>query len=1033
MIWKLFALERIEHLPDHLLPFFVKWSHGGHLNSQGGWIPDLTTQCVEPNPGPDWEAFENAWFQRFSGQNDEVRTKARDYWKKFENIIGDTVFTNTQTIEKDLLAPHSGLKESCERGGLSNGICAIILEVVQDLNAQAEKERRTRRVPSLSQHAPDVEDFFQAVDQLSGVMDKFSLYSRVINVEFRVSCQTQMGQWVYLVGYHPQLGDGLNFGALKMDPKNYPIWSLSIDLKAYETIFYWYFVATEDRSIICGEHAGSRKITVDNHRINDTFGEIPEQLLADRDRELGVEQLLSLYDWKSLSNLQFVETTIGQFIVDSKHPFAESINQAKIPPAFGSKTSPDLLLHNLRGTCNRAPTKQTENLIREAEKVKEADKGIVLMGPSGCAKTRTCCEVLSQRFGMYFTVGNGKNGESSDLMTMATYLDENLPRTEGVKYAALHCHALLLSRLLVLRKLLFHGNGLVPYCWLLLQVRAREFFKIEGSDLFCKLYQLLACCSHSLISNWLQLTFLEIYHAIGILPVFVDEAQKLLVMCGNVFQSSKPGLFRPLLTQLIHIWGRIVGTVIIISGTGLGIGAALESLGSTILKPGEEMSNVMVLKFEGYQELSSFSTYISTFLKGISKEQFQELFSLFRGRARFAAYFVGQVMSETQITNRTSLLHVVQERILKKQSMDISDPSTLVSQIAQLKKITTFPGVSISPLEYLKKMVLAYYLFGPDYVFYSDQAINMMDYGVCGLQKRSNESLAASISEPLVQYVCGVYFSWEEKGLENHLLPMLADLRFSPQSSGVLLERLLIPKIIKYFRRAKRIVELPIYQQFLTEMTQTKKQKTVNEDTEIDIMGSQSPNEISPSPIPEWFYNFSLQTLPPPEARLLSSDITIEEFLQDTEGKNAYLPSFPVRKDAILKGFDCLDPRIKRLVNVEIKFHNHMNIETVQQATQSTAIDAIFTTKIGEERFGNRRKQILQLIEKLYHSSAGCLRIIFLFPALKDPWYHPHVDGQDVVLYVDGHYCGDLLELSEYQFLSSLKPEAEVEWNGIMG
>jgi len=29
----------------------------GHLNSLGGWIPDLTTQCVEPNPGPAWKVM----------------------------------------------------------------------------------------------------------------------------------------------------------------------------------------------------------------------------------------------------------------------------------------------------------------------------------------------------------------------------------------------------------------------------------------------------------------------------------------------------------------------------------------------------------------------------------------------------------------------------------------------------------------------------------------------------------------------------------------------------------------------------------------------------------------------------------------------------------------------------------------------------------------------------------------------------------------------------------------------------------------
>jgi len=46
-----------EILSDGARDLLITFANTGHLKSLGGWIPDLTTQCVEPNPGPTFLAM----------------------------------------------------------------------------------------------------------------------------------------------------------------------------------------------------------------------------------------------------------------------------------------------------------------------------------------------------------------------------------------------------------------------------------------------------------------------------------------------------------------------------------------------------------------------------------------------------------------------------------------------------------------------------------------------------------------------------------------------------------------------------------------------------------------------------------------------------------------------------------------------------------------------------------------------------------------------------------------------------------------
>ena len=144
------------------------------------------------------------------------------------------------------------------------------------------------------------------------------------------------------------------------------------------------------------------------------------------------------------------------------------------------------------------PTTQILQLGNEMSKSKNLPytNCMVLLGVSGCSKTRTIYDVFSLKFGLYFTA-NG--GGSRDLKYLISHLTERLnlivdPK-EKENIGNFYVNALLYVRLLVFHQFLLLSKNhkidskLLPYYWLLLQLK-RDKLLISDEELFISLFKL---------------------------------------------------------------------------------------------------------------------------------------------------------------------------------------------------------------------------------------------------------------------------------------------------------------------------------------------------------------------------------------------------------------------------------------------------------------------------------------------------------------------------------------------------------------
>ena len=222
------------------------------------------------------------------------------------------------------------------------------------------------------------------------------------------------------------------------------------------------------------------------------------------------------------------------FVPPKEHPFYQEILKAQIPKSPKTE-SPDLLLHGLplkisekelrqaeEGKIDvendneiplREPTKQVLHLGHRMTQLTCKSNCMVLLGVSGCSKTRTIYEVLSKRIGLYFTASVGGNGGSGDVERIAKLLqdkfnaeklDEPARETIGLQYVS----ALLLSKLIVLDyvlSVLDPKDEMFPYWWLLLQIRPSNYISTDtGRDLFIRVMENLLLVDPQQLSNQLE-------------------------------------------------------------------------------------------------------------------------------------------------------------------------------------------------------------------------------------------------------------------------------------------------------------------------------------------------------------------------------------------------------------------------------------------------------------------------------------------------------------------------------------------------
>ena len=71
-------------------------------------------------------------------------------------------------------------------------------------------------------------------------VQRYSTASPQVDVNFKVKSDTQWGQNVYLVGDSPLLSEWVPEAGIKLSPKDYPTWSVTLSLPASKALQYKY-------------------------------------------------------------------------------------------------------------------------------------------------------------------------------------------------------------------------------------------------------------------------------------------------------------------------------------------------------------------------------------------------------------------------------------------------------------------------------------------------------------------------------------------------------------------------------------------------------------------------------------------------------------------------------------------------------------------------------------------------------------------------------------------------------------------------
>ena len=404
---------------------------------------------------------------------------------------------------------------------------------------------------------------------------------------------------------------------------------------------------------------------------------------------------------------------------------------------------PSLLLHRLPGAG------QTGVALAKSLQSSLADNDCVAVyGTSGCGKTRTCFEYLSQNHGLYLVADTMGNGGSQDLQYIVQRTlpglksgDQRL-NWENASSAFIY---ILVTRLMVFRRLLeLHGNTITPHLWLLIQLYPIWFL---GSDVFKEI-------ALYLIDKKLAVDYQISASYNSLLSVVViDEAQLLCEPC--VYLRAEGTQSRPVLSPLACACGLVSPDLkVCVTGTGF----TMTGLVRTIL-----VSPVM--KFNPVYIMHDFGTVAclddvnrllewAGFLSLVREEVKMAVVAVLRGRYRFATTWIGTAI-ELGMDFAGALKALVDAQLTL--GNEASNPSLATKVRSHLNKDSIVAGL-------VCKLAMDFFLAGKGVMYFSSEGSTsngnpertpqaLVEHGICRLSGGSGAELSGAmvvLDEPLV-------------------------------------------------------------------------------------------------------------------------------------------------------------------------------------------------------------------------------------------------------------------------------------------
>ncbi len=168
---------------------------------------------------------------------------------------------------------------------------------------------------------------------------------------------------------------------------------------------------------------------------------------------------------------------------------------------------PHLLIDNLSASISSCLTELSTRLIQTCL--------VILLGTSGCGKTRTIFEYLTKKYGLYFTFKGSREDQyipgSSDFQFFLERMENRLKKypstdfetaADNQKYVERFIQCIFIARLYLLdylrRKL---GDRLSPEIWLYIQLFPE---RVYADNLFTDLVEILRHTNDDELSGWVS-------------------------------------------------------------------------------------------------------------------------------------------------------------------------------------------------------------------------------------------------------------------------------------------------------------------------------------------------------------------------------------------------------------------------------------------------------------------------------------------------------------------------------------------------
>ncbi|RUS29822.1 hypothetical protein BC938DRAFT_480193 [Jimgerdemannia flammicorona] len=711
----------------------------------------------------------------------------------------------------------------------------------------------------------------------------------------------------------------------------------------------------------------------------------------------------------------------------------------KPPIAFAGR--PSLLLHNLPGDSTSVSTIATAALDA-MRPVGMEDNLLIMLGTSGCGKTRTCLEILCSTWGIYFVAGKENLG-SKDIALMESYLT---PLMTGVfdnnrSHAEHYTKCALLARLLILDHCVAKSPSFTPQRWMLIQVVQDIFKKMYGyyGDIFSNLTARLArACNEQVVREEIRNSYSKLYKKLGwtVFPIFLDEAQILQLILPNYFKSrtlateDRP-LLSPILHALVHPTNSVDGHCVVPCGTDLGLMFVRDTLLSGIAK--QVTSIPRFTNFGGWRDTEHVAQYVRAIVD-LEDADITTLYQYFPGRFRPIVTCIERILIGFSVNEAINYVWGIYTtpRTLKeenRQSLYYQLDGVMAGRRPNFVNWT-------SVLELFKSVALSHFYAGSSHIFTKSAQMEIVELGLARLRTlpitkadilKRNLSLAlgreidedtlmesvvaeepapsfsddstqlvAFVDEPMA--LAALYnFFVQRKALSHEILTLMAASK-APSTQGTLWQRYLPEEFGAMFDGSKIVANLP----FLNKIKNLPK---VYNQTATIIRSSSSIV---------------------PVVKIASVDYKLEDYMTDDSNTRAafFIPENLAGPDLTF----FIKFRDGNIVPVFVQVRLRSAVHKLEAALGTTDPRLFYRDSNGklqdEDRYGPIVKKVLDLCKN------GVLRILDYYPA--EVLKAPHVMGYrdisarvttewDVVGIISKTNAHEVFRKEHIEFLDALK------------